>query len=365
MVLENTTVSVFAPNFDPALVGGAGVAMQEIVNELIGVGVKLEVWLTRDIAELYPQWGNSVRIIKSALPGRSAAGRALNMLYWQLCGVPASGVSDRLVWFPFGTGFPSPGCWRRISTLVDALHIDLPHCVPWADRIYRRLFLRKSIRTAELVTISEFCARRIREAYQREAVVVPFAPANLPSPDESKTPEGRYFFFPAIGWKHKNHRFLIDLWASDPELRETSLVFTLGSDPAGVLEDVREAHRNGLPVFATGRLTGGQLHAHYLHAEATLIPSIYEGFGLPVLEAFRYGSPVLCSDHPALRETAGTNYGGCLRLESGEWLRALKGMDREALLRQSPPLVHRTWKDVANDMIELFDQTTPNQRTVR
>ncbi len=48
-----------------------------------------------------------------------------------------------------------------------------------------------------------------------------------------------------------------------------------------------------------------QLPAMYQHALALVMPSIIEGFGLPVLEAMAAGAPVIHSDHPALREAAG------------------------------------------------------------
>jgi len=62
-------------------------------------------------------------------------------------------------------------------------------------------------------------------------------------------------------------------------------------------------------------LAGGRLHFrggddatllhYYVHARALVLPSVYEGFGLPIVEAMSAGCPVVCSDIPSSREIAG------------------------------------------------------------
>ena len=54
-----------------------------------------------------------------------------------------------------------------------------------------------------------------------------------------------------------------------------------------------------------GSLAAAELEGLYRLADCVVLPSLYEGFGLPVLEAMARGVPVACSDIPALREVAG------------------------------------------------------------
>lgn len=54
-----------------------------------------------------------------------------------------------------------------------------------------------------------------------------------------------------------------------------------------------------------GYLTNAQLASFYAHAELLLFPSLYEGFGLPILEAFYYGCPVVTGNNSGMSDTAG------------------------------------------------------------
>jgi glycosyltransferase involved in cell wall biosynthesis len=54
-----------------------------------------------------------------------------------------------------------------------------------------------------------------------------------------------------------------------------------------------------------GRLTDGEIVALYRHALALVFPSLYEGFGIPPLEAMVHGCPVLAADIPAVHEVCG------------------------------------------------------------
>jgi glycosyltransferase involved in cell wall biosynthesis len=64
---------------------------------------------------------------------------------------------------------------------------------------------------------------------------------------------------------------------------------------AGVAEDVR----------LLGALTTAELEGLYAVADCLVLPTLHEGFGLPVIEAMARSLPVACSDIPALREVAG------------------------------------------------------------
>ncbi|MCE9636868.1 MAG: glycosyltransferase family 4 protein [Planctomycetes bacterium] len=61
----------------------------------------------------------------------------------------------------------------------------------------------------------------------------------------------------------------------------------------------------GESLVTPGYVTDEELAALYARADLVVVPSLYEGFGLPVLEAFRAGAPVACADRASLPEVAG------------------------------------------------------------
>lgn len=119
-----------------------------------------------------------------------------------------------------------------------------------------------------------------------------------------------YMFYPANFWPHKNHRMLITAYgmyvARNPE-SNIDLVFT------GALEEAQQklrdnVRRMGLEerIHFLGYLPDDQLTSVWQGCSFLVFPSLYEGFGIPVLEAMQFGKPVLCSNVTSLPEVAGT-----------------------------------------------------------
>ena len=79
-----------------------------------------------------------------------------------------------------------------------------------------------------------------------------------------------------------------------------ALVGPVGWDAAPILAAARD---NGAQLL--GRVSEDELRALYAGASAFAYPSLYEGFGLPILEAMAAGAPVLTSDVSSLPEVAG------------------------------------------------------------
>lgn len=116
----------------------------------------------------------------------------------------------------------------------------------------------------------------------------------------------RFVVMPGITHPHKGHRFLLDVVANcwtDPDLR----VVLLGA-PGSADEDVnRRIAERGLHrrVVRVGRVSERDRDALIAEAEVLAFPTEYEGFGAPVLEAMALGTPVICSDQPAVAEVVG------------------------------------------------------------
>ena len=112
--------------------------------------------------------------------------------------------------------------------------------------------------------------------------------------------EGGYVFYPANFWPHKNHQALLhgfSLFRAAHRDSSLRLVFTGAQrpDPAQVLEAIRRLDLESR-VRYLGFVDERQLSALYRGGRALVFPSLFEGFGMPLVEAMANGLPVFASE---------------------------------------------------------------------
>ncbi len=124
----------------------------------------------------------------------------------------------------------------------------------------------------------------------------------------------RYVLYLGMNKPHKNVVRLIEAWGLVQSKRRgledgasfPQLVLAGRSDPRyGQARETAERLNLGESIRFLGDVAEADLPALYSGAMLFVFPSLYEGFGLPVLEAMACGVPVVCSTTPALLETAG------------------------------------------------------------
>ncbi|MEO0968825.1 MAG: glycosyltransferase family 1 protein [Cyanobacteria bacterium J06639_18] len=210
-----------------------------------------------------------------------------------------------------------------VAIAYDLQHLDYPFFFSVAEKQHRTNFWHNSIdKSQKIICISDFTRQSFIQKLnvpKEKLDVVPICiQERLPELADSivgkylaslKLAGKKYAFYPANYWQHKNHRFLLAAYGvykrqfPDDSL---DLVFT------GALEheehQLREAvERMGLgeKVHFLGFLGEEALTSVWQSCECLIFPSLYEGFGIPVLEAMRFGKPVLCSNVASLPEVAG------------------------------------------------------------
>lgn len=118
-----------------------------------------------------------------------------------------------------------------------------------------------------------------------------------------------YLFFLGSYRVHKNLPLLIEGFrrAASRIPPAKKLVISGSSDKlsAESRRAVDALNEAGSRVVFTGYLSNADVARYYQGADAFIFPSLSEGFGIPVLEAFHFGAPILCSDRTALPEVAG------------------------------------------------------------
>ena len=200
-----------------------------------------------------------------------------------------------------------------VATVHDLAFERFPDAYPPAGRRYHQRSARiVAAEAARVLVPSEATARDLAVLYgvERERIAVTPLGVELPGPDRAGA--GRLLaglgvdgpFLLAVGTlePRKNLPRLLEAFAeAAAELPEHALVVAgpVGWGPA--LRPARDAAR----VHLAGPVGDATLHALYEAADGVAFPSLYEGFGLPVLEAMAHGTPVLTSDRSSLPEVAG------------------------------------------------------------
>ena len=249
--------------------------------------------------------------VSSYRTGNSAATRLLAMI----CAGVAPRVVGRdvpagidVVHYPVTVPIPRiPGAAAVVS-LNDVQHHELPAFFSAPERVYRRSAYDAAARNAdEVLTLSEHARRQIVQRLgiaPERITAIPCAVDHVrfsPTPDEQDAradlPE-RFLLYPANLWPHKNHARLLRAFARAdvPELTLLLTGQTYGRALPGA-PSTRVRHL-GLVAFE-------QLPALYRRATATIFPSLFEGFGMPLIEAMACGCPVTASARGAIAETCG------------------------------------------------------------
>ena len=180
---------------------------------------------------------------------------------------------------------------------------------------------RMALGAAKVMTVSEYSARDIAELYgvptDRIAVIYNgvsdvFQPrTDALALDVLRRRFGwttdRYILFVGGADPRKNHETLVRAYASRlAALKAYTLVMVGGCEhPFGNIGKTAAAHGVSDRVVCTGPLELAALTVLYAHADLFVFPSIYEGFGMPVLEAMACGTPVVTSNTTSLAEIAG------------------------------------------------------------
>ena len=152
----------------------------------------------------------------------------------------------------------------------------------------------------------------------------------------------------------------------DPTIKKKKFIFYVGNDkPHKNFKTLNKAWLMAFPtqkiplIYAKG-LTEVELVKCYQEAAMLVVPSLYEGFGLPVLEAMACGCPVVCSDRASLPEVAG-NAALMFNAESIEELsRAMHLMFWDIPLRNSfiarglEHVKNFTWNKTATQTLEVY-----------
>ncbi|MEI2640551.1 MAG: glycosyltransferase family 1 protein [Microthrixaceae bacterium] len=210
---------------------------------------------------------------------------------------------------------------RVVLTIHDLQPVEYPENFMPSKRRYLNAMLGRSVKSADVIAVpSRFTGERVRDLLgvaEDRIVEVPWSVSQRIVPEWTDTnpleevdlypgwsPERRFILYPAITYPHKRHILLVDAFArltdTQPDL---DMVLTGGyaQMEGKVLARMSDHNLTGR-VHRLGRVPLNHLERLYAAASAVVIPSSYEGFGLPALEAMSRGVPVLGAKAGSLTE---------------------------------------------------------------
>lgn len=165
-----------------------------------------------------------------------------------------------------------------------------------------RLWLRRNLRDATVIVQTETMAQEVRQNLLRSCETLPFAPRTAHLCDDQSPMFD--FIYVASGEPHKNHRNLIEAWVilAQKGMHPTLCLTLDESNDALLLDWIRKRQtKEGLNIH-NQKSDVANMPALYAQSRALIFPSLFESFGLPLIEARDAGLAILASELDFVRD---------------------------------------------------------------
>lgn len=266
---------------------------------------------------------------------------------------------------------------RLIYTLYDLAFIDNPEWTTEENRIacFNGVF-RASLYADEIISISEHTREHFLEIFphypaDRVKVVYPASRFDLCAA-EARPPDSVLPLMPGEFWLHvgtveprKNQRKLLSAYAQYKTRQTRAFPLVLAGGRGWLMADfepeLQDLNLQG-DVITLGYVDDSVLRWLYENCLAFIYPSLFEGFGLPVVEAMSFGVPVIASNRSALPEIVG-NAGVLVDpCDSGEIAAAMVELARNAESRIQLGVRARerassfSWTRTARKVLDIYSE---------
>jgi glycosyltransferase involved in cell wall biosynthesis len=241
-----------------------------------------------------------------------AAGRLFNIYNRAATHYQAANYSPDILHETYYAQQPLPlnSNHARIVTVYDMIHERFPEYFPGWDNTAATKQLAVA-RADHVICISETTRRDLLEISNISPDKVSVVHLGFYSPQTRGTPtepliDSPYLLYVGIRSGYKNFQRLLEAYARSPALRGQYRLVCFGGGKFSNTE-VRQRKKLGLAADRLVWMGGSDkiLMQLYRHAAAFVYPSLYEGFGIPPLEAMAHNCPVVCSTGGSISEVVG------------------------------------------------------------
>lgn len=212
------------------------------------------------------------------------------------------------------------GC-KQVPVIYDINFEHKPEDLKLLNRLYFRFFFKRFAHKARrIITISEYSKTDINDFYKISPAVIDNVSCGINSNFQPlhtavveairiKWSDGKpYFFFVGSMHPRKNIKRLIEAYGLFRQNGGADIKLLLAGAILWSRSDIEETYNNSLykeDIIFTGRLTDEDLQKVLGAAFALSFVPVFEGFGLPIVEAMQCGVPVICSNVTSMPEVGG------------------------------------------------------------
>lgn len=349
--------------FDARALVSPAAGVRRYARELFGAMANL------DGVEVVAAGASPGADLPAGVSGKAASASLPTNLGWMVSGLPRAARSAGLDVFhaPSYTA-PLGGPRPLVLTIHDISYERHPEWYPYRRDPVRRAFYRWSAGTADrLITDSEFSKQEIAAGYGLDPdriAVVPLAagPAFTPA-DAARANASPYLLH--VGDLHPRRnlavavRALKRVRARRPDLRGLRLVLAGVDRGAGAALIGNSSPQDARMIELAGNVSEDALLQLYRGAHGLVYPSLYEGFGLPLLEAMACGTPVIASMASSIPEVTGD---AAVLLDPNDdagWAEAIESLSDPAVAEQRRAMGIRraaefTWRRAAEATVDVY-----------
>ena len=240
------------------------------------------------------------------------------------------------IWYPNNFGTFTSSRYNILLTVHDAVYFDCPETMNWPEKLLSKIFLKKSIYKSDVIWfVSNFTTKRYTEMFNisHDKIIIGSdinrslfckQKFELCSRDvlDKYNIQGKYVLFVGTTEPRKNLQFLSLISDGIKHLGLSIVVVGAKGWGGGTVDS---------NFIYPGYIDDDDLPSIFKFAEVYISPSMYEGFGLPLIESQSMGTPVICANNSAQVEVISGSGIVISGWAPSEWLSAIETIinDRE------------------------------------
>jgi glycosyltransferase involved in cell wall biosynthesis len=237
-------------------------------------------------------------------------------------------------------------------TVHDVIYWRLPEYIPnWKVRLYVKLLSQAIPKASQIITISKFSAKEIEAVFDIPAKDIPIisqASPKLNTTNIKQLTQDKYIFYEGGLDIRKNVPKLIEAFSLIADKYKDLNLYIAGkyfeSPIIPNLPVLIEQYNLQNRVKLLGYISDEDMISYIKYAQALVYPSLYEGFGIPILEGFSLGTPVITSNIGAMKEVGTEAVIATNPKSANSIAKAIESILNDDLLRQS--IIHKGFERV-------------------